>query len=66
MLPPSMLPLPFSCCSLDACAVAGILMGNITTWSDPALVALNPGSMLSVSVGMGVGAGVGVGFEGWV
>lgn len=26
---------------LDACALAGILQGNISSWSDPALVALN-------------------------
>jgi hypothetical protein len=41
----SLLPLPLLlplACRLDACAVAGLLMGNITNWDDPALVALNP------------------------
>ena len=45
MLLPLPLPLPLPllpACRLDACAVAGVLMGNITTWDDPALVALNP------------------------
>lgn len=41
----SLTPATLSCLParrLDACAVAGILTGNITEWDDPALAELNP------------------------
>ena len=34
--------LPLCACSLSACAVAGILVGDIDKWNDPVLKRLNP------------------------
>ena len=46
MPPPSLVPLHPPCsrlwCSLSACAVAGILVGDIDKWNAPLLKELNP------------------------